>query len=305
MNYLLLTLLFLPVFASAQIPKNMNPKIDWRKQIDWQGHRGARGLLPENSLPAFQKALELGVQTLEMDVVISQDGEVVVSHEPWMNADICTKPDGDPVSVAEAMTLNLYKMPYAEIKTFDCGLRGNPRFPVQQPLNTYKPLLRDVIRLAKSYISQNRPVVYSNGIYFNIEIKSLPIGDGIFHPEPLAFAQKVYDVLRDGDVLKHATVQSFDPRALRAMRTIDPKVSMAFLVETEDSFEAQMAKLDFIPAVYSPKHTLVTPDLVQVVHHQGMKIVPWTVNDLARIRVLIALGVDGIITDFPNLIDDV
>lgn len=271
-------------------------------EFDWQGHRGARGLLPENTLIAFQKALELGVTTLEMDTAISADGEVVVSHEPWMNAEICLNPEGNRIPKADEMRHNLYKMSYSQIKLYDCGSLQHPRFPAQYATKAHKPLLREVLHFAERYTQDHERAP----IFYNIEIKSLPQGDGLFHPPPKEFAQKLYEVLKSANVLERAVVQSFDVRALKAMREIDPSVQLAYLVEkTATDFDAAMSLLGFIPAIYSPDHVLITPELVQKVHAAKMRLIPWTVNTTERMKELIALGVDGIITDYPNLIFEV
>ncbi len=133
-------------------------------EYDLQGHRGARGLLPENSIPGFLLALEYGVDTIEMDVVVSADSQVVVSHEPWMSAEICSHPDSTAVDEEEAMSLNLFTMSYERIALFDCGSRGNERFPEQEPMSVAKPLLVDALRAVES--AAETPVRY------NIEIKS-------------------------------------------------------------------------------------------------------------------------------------
>ena len=127
-------LLFFAIFAHAP--------------FDVQGHRGARGLLPENSIPGFKRALELGVTTLEMDVVIAADSTVVVSHEPWMSQVICRRPDGSPVEAADEF--NLHRMTYEEIRLFDCGSRGHPLFPRQTKMPVTKPRLSDVIDAAEA-----------------------------------------------------------------------------------------------------------------------------------------------------------
>lgn len=270
--------------------------------FDWQGHRGARGLLPENTIPAFTKALELGVMTLEMDTAISSDGEVVVSHEPWMNHEICLTPEGTRIPEADRMRHNLYKLTYEQIKAFDCGSLGHPRFPQQQAMKAHKPLLRDVIRMAEQHVitTQRAP------IYYNIEIKSLPLGDNLFHPTPAVYAQKLYDVLKSEGILERAVVQSFDVRALKAIHTLDATVQLAYLVEKEvTDFEVAMSRLDFTPAIYSPDQVLVTSTLIKQVHARNMRIIPWTVNTTEAMQSLVALGVDGIITDYPNLIFEV
>jgi glycerophosphoryl diester phosphodiesterase len=119
--------------------------------FDWQGHRGARGLMPENSVPAFLKALEFPVSTLELDVAISQDSQVVVSHEPWFSHHICSLPEGGAVTEEQEARLLLFQMPYSEIQRYDCGIRGNERFREQQAMPVVKPLLSDVVLAVEAY----------------------------------------------------------------------------------------------------------------------------------------------------------
>ncbi|WP_022836011.1 glycerophosphodiester phosphodiesterase [Salisaeta longa] len=264
--------------------------------FDLQGHRGARGLAPENTWPAFKKALALGVTTLEMDVVISQDGRVVVSHDPWMSPAFCQTPDGAPVQSLQHV---LYQMPYARIRQFDCGQRPNPEFPEQQLTSAPKPLLRTVIERAEAYTrTHDRPAVF-----YNIETKSRPGGDGQLHPPPDTFAQAVYDVLQATGVTARSTLQSFDVRTLQVAHRRDWPIRLALLVADgwgPDTLPEQLAALGFTPAIYSPEHTLVDAALVEAVHERGMQLIPWTVNDPDRMRRLIGLGVDGLITDYPN-----
>ena len=158
-----------------------------QKNINIHGHRGARGLFPENTVAAFIEAVKMGVDTLELDVVISADNKVVVSHEPWMNELFCTKPDGTPVEKNAGQKYNLHKMTYAEIKSFDCGKRTNPGFPQQKAIPSYKPLLREVIEEVETFTKENKlpPVKY------NIEIKSEQKDDGIFNPLPEIFVNLV------------------------------------------------------------------------------------------------------------------
>ena len=121
-------------------------------KFDIQGHRGARGLKPENTIPAFITALDSGVTTLEMDVVITKDKEVIVSHEPWMSSAICADPLGKAISEKEEKKHNIYKMTYEQVKGFDCGMRGNLRFPEQEKMQSVKPRLIEVIIAAENHI---------------------------------------------------------------------------------------------------------------------------------------------------------
>ena len=155
--------------------------------MDIQGHRGCRGLYPENSLPAFSKAIALGVHTLELDVVISKDHKVVVSHEPYMNHEIALDVYGNAISQDNELNHNLYQMSYDNIKRYDCGSKVHPRFPEQKKLNVYKPLLEEVIDLADELTNKT--------IRYNIEIKSLPEYDGIYSPPVEEFVQLVIEVI--------------------------------------------------------------------------------------------------------------
>ena len=134
--------------------------------IDFQGHRGCRGLMPENTIPAFLKALELQVTTLEMDAVITKDGKVIISHEPFFNHEITTKPTGDSVTESEEKSLNIFTMNYDSVVKYDVGLKPHPRFPLQQKIPAIKPLLIDVIDTAENYCNKYK----RNPVYYNIEI---------------------------------------------------------------------------------------------------------------------------------------
>ena len=284
------------VVCSCNHPKKMQ---DNKTGFDLEGHRGCRGLMPENTIPAFLKALELGVTTLEMDLVISKDNEVLLSHEPFFNHEISTKPDGQEVRESEELSLNIYKMSYAETRQFDVGLKAHPRFPQQQKMAAHKPLLTEVFDSVRLYCETHSRKMPR----FNIEIKSLPIGDKVFHPEPKPFADLVMAVIKSADLEKQVILQSFDFRVLQYLHTNYPNITTAALVEDYDKlpFEKQLEKLGYIPAIYSPAYELVTPELVKACHAKGLKLVPWTVNDVAEMQKLQSWGVDGLITDYPNL----
>ncbi len=267
------------------------------RTIDLQGHRGARGLLPENTIPAFQRALELGVTTLEMDVVINAESQVVLSHEPWISAKICTHPDGRNVTEHEEKQLRIYEMRHLEVAAFDCGSRGHPDFPSQQAMLLSKPLLADVLRAVATHSSASG----RTPVRFNIEIKSRPEYDGVFHPEVREYAKLLYEVLRDHDIVHRTTVQSFDDRALEAMHSIDSQVSTALLISNPNGFRENLARLSFVPEIYSPKYDLVDEELIRTAHAQNIQVIPWTVNDADIMRKLLDWGVDGLITDYPDL----
>jgi glycerophosphoryl diester phosphodiesterase len=267
--------------------------------FDWQGHRGARGLLPENSIPAFRKALDLGVTTLELDVVVSKDKQVVVSHEPFFSADICTDPSGKPIAKGDEKSRNLYTYTYAEIQGFDCGSRGNPRFPEQQKQKVAKPLLGEVIRSMEAYRREKNLPAFR----YSIEIKSTPAGDNVYHPGVAEFSDLVHRVITEQLSPDRFTLQCFDFRVLRYWHEKYPAVTLVALVENMRGAEKNLADLGFTPAVYSPYYQLLTgKDAVDAIHRLGMKVIPWTVNDPDDMRRLKAWGVDGIITDYPDRI---
>lgn len=259
-------------------------------RFDIQGHRGARGLLPENTIPAFLKAAELGVQTLELDVVVSSDHQVIVSHEPFLNPQICLDPDGNPIT--DEHRFNLYRMKSAEIQQCDCGSLVHPKFPKQKKMVVPKPLLSEVFAAIKK--------TYPN-IGYNIEIKSTLTGDGVSHPTPETFAQLLLKEIEKAGLLQQVTVQSFDPRSLQAMHRIAPNLCLAYLTDNNDIPAQQIRDLGFVPAIYSPHHKLLDPALVYTCHQMGMKVIPWTVNEVADMDSVFISGADGLITDYPDI----
>ena len=267
--------------------------------FDAQGHRGCRGLMPENTIPAMFKAIDLGVTTLEMDVVISADGKVIVSHDPYMNADISTDPNGKYIQAGEQRKYILYKMPSEEIQRWDVGLKPHPKFPRQERLKAVKPLLSELIDSVEAYVKRTgKPAVA-----YNIETKLSPNTDHINHPDPARFMQLVMEVIRQKHIAKRVTIQSFDKRTLQVLHKTHPKVKTSFLIDAgnRSTPDQLIQELGFKPATISPAYQLVTAEYVNTCHTLGMKVLPWTVNDRETIVRLKSLGVDGIISDYPDL----
>ena len=297
-KYLLFSTLVFLTFACHQRKLIDDMSVKTTDTFSWQGHRGARGLLPENTIPAFLKALDFPVQTLECDVAISKDGLVIVSHEPYFSAEICTKPDGIPVTEAEAKSLRIYEMTYEEIKEYDCGMRPHPRFPDQQQTPVYKPSLADVVKAVQAYCRiHEKPQPR-----WNIEIKSEPEGDFIFHPNPEDFVEILVKELKALGIYELTNLQSFDLRPLEVLHEKYPEMVLAFLVENEDGHEKNLAKLSFTPEIYSCYYKFLTKKIVEDLHKRGLKVIPWTVNTREEMEDLQEIGVDGIITDYPNFI---
>jgi glycerophosphoryl diester phosphodiesterase len=265
--------------------------------LDLQGHRGSRGLMPENTIPAMKKAIDLGVATLEMDVVISKDNKVVVSHEPYFSEVITTTPEGKYLTKEEAQNHLIYSMTYDSIMKYDVGLKPHPVFPAQQKIKVYKPLLSELIDSAEVYAeAKGRKILY------NIEIKSNKETDNIRHPLPTVFATLLIDVLLEKNILDRAIIQSFDVRPLQFLHNNHGEIKLSYLVEKPGlSLDEQLLLLGFTPDIYSPDYLMVNKKLVEDCHKKNIKIIPWTINTLDEMNKLMAMGVDGIISDYPDL----
>lgn len=255
--------------------------------------------MPENTIPAMLKALDLGVTTLEMDVVITRDKKVILSHEQWFGEEITTKPDGSYMRDREERKFNIYWMTYEQTKDFDVGMKPHPRFPRQQKMKVTKPLLADLVDSVRDHVRRTGRALP----FYNIETKSNPDFDGVFHPKPEEFVDLLMAVINEKEIADSVIIQSFDFRTLKYLHEKYPAVQTAMLIEDFDgrSLDEQIKDLGFIPAIYSPAHSLVDPKLVRKCHNLQMKVIPWTVNTRESIDALAKMGVDGIITDYPDL----
>jgi glycerophosphoryl diester phosphodiesterase len=265
-------------------------------KFDVQGHRGARGLRPENTIPGFLLAIDSGVTTIELDVVISKDKQVVVSHEPWISSSICLDPTGTPLEPKQEKKLNIYQLTYDEVKQFDCGSLGNKNFPQQEKIKVSKPLLSDVIVAVENHIKSYA----SYEVDYNIEIKSTPDGDKKFHPSVEEFSDLVYNLVDQYIPLERLVIQSFDFRVLKYWHDKYPHIRLAALVENTKSIESNLNALGFKPSIYSPYFKLLSKEKVRYLHGQKMRVIPWTVNEVSDMLSLKGMGVDGFITDYPD-----
>lgn len=266
------------------------------KKFDFQGHRGCRGLFPENSIDGFIEALRLGVTTLEMDVVISRDRQVICSHDPWFSHFISTDPEGLELLEEDELKHLIFEKTLEEILKYDCGLRYYAAFPKQQKRRSQKPTLGAVIDAAEAFAKKTgRPKPF-----YNIETKCTPEGDLRFHPEPGDFSELLLEVIFNRKVESRTLIQSFDIRSLRYIRRKYPKIKLSLLIENDRSAEENIQKLGFAPSTYSPDYELVTPELIKYCRKMKMKLIPWTVNDTADMKRLINMGVDGLISDYPD-----
>lgn len=282
------TFLLLMLSAAVQV---------YGQAFDLQGNRGARGIMPENTIKGMLRALDLGANTISMNTVITKDKKVILSQEPYFNHEYSLKPDGKPISLKEQKSYNIYQMDYADVQKFDIGSKVHNRFPYQQKYIAYKPLLEETIDSVESYVKKNR-LPKPN---YSIETKTIPNGDNEFQPEPAEFIELIMEVVNRKKLSKRVTIQSFDIRTLQYLHEHYPKVKTALFVDEKIDFEVNVRELGFRPAVYSPYSVLVGKSLVDRCHESGVKIIPWTVNSVKDMKYLIGLGVDGVVTDYPNL----
>ncbi len=265
--------------------------------FDYQAHRGGRGLMPENTIPAMLAVMDNNkVTTLEMDLAVTKDEQVVVSHDPTLNPIITTKADGTYIKANE---FTIYQMDYMQLQKFDVGLKIHPGFSQQKKLAVTIPTLNDLV---DSVELKGKNI--GRQMFYNIEIKSVDGKDIIEHPVPEEFVDLVVHLIKQKNIVNRTSIQSFDLRPLKVLHKKYPNVQTAYLVEGKNTGDVKM-KLDllgFTPTIYSPEFKYVTKETVDYCHANNMKIIPWTVNTKTEMDALIALGVDGLITDYPNLI---
>jgi glycerophosphoryl diester phosphodiesterase len=242
------------------------------------GHRGARAMYPENTIPAFEYAIKAGVDVLEMDVAVTRDNVLVISHDPHMNPEICKGPQ--PNALIRTLTLK-------EVREYDCGALRNPRFPTQHPVpGTHIPTLDEVLSLS------------SQGTFeYNIETKSYPEHPD-YTPPPDVFARMMLDQIRKHKLESRVIVQSFDFRTLHAMKQLAPEIRLSALYEGAPRSFVDIAK-EARARIISPVFQLVTKDQVKAAHSAGLQVVPWTANTPSDWDKLIDAGVDAIISDNP------
>ena len=286
--------------------------------FDLQGHRGARGLSPENTLPGFQRALDLGVDTLECDLAITRDGVVVIHHDLWLNPDTTRGPDGKWL---DARGPAIHDLTFPELQQYDVG-RLKPgteyarAFPEQQPVDgTRIPRLADLFDLVKR--SGNSTVG------FDCETKISPHEPAATLP-PEEFARKAIVEIRKAGMERRTMVQSFDWRTLQVIQKEAPEIRTMYLTTPRTlapagsgrpspwlaGFAPELQLGGSVPKavhaaggrIWAPNHAFLTPALLAEARALGITVIPWTVNDPPSILKLLDMGVDGIISDRPDLV---
>lgn len=264
-----------------------------------EAHRGGRGLMPENTIEAMLNAMKIdGITTLEMDTHISKDGKVVVTHDDYLSPAFMLTPDGKDIPATDAKKYPIFGMNYDEIKQFDLGTKYYDLFPQQKKEKTHLPLLTDLIDAVQRDIKTNKRKQF----FYNIETKCTESGDGIINPKPDEFVKLLMEVIIKKKVADFVVIQSFDKRTIQIIHEKYPKMKTSFLVANRKTYEENIADLGYKPFILSPVWQMVNEDFVKKAHADGVKIIPWTANTLADIQKLKALNVDGIISDYPDIL---
>ncbi|TGM87498.1 glycerophosphodiester phosphodiesterase [Leptospira bouyouniensis] len=289
--------------ASVETPNRL------RKDIDLQGHRGARGLKPENSWPAFEEAIKYKMVTLELDTVLTKDKRVVIHHDSDTNPIICQNADGSQIQKK-----SLYDMTLSELQALDCGSKKNPNFPKQIPVPGTKLLsLEEFFELVLKHEKKTKEVYE-----FNIETK-FPDDGSASDALVKEHTDKLIQIIEKYKVVDRSTIQSFDLRTLSVSKLKNPKIkTSALFVPTY--FQGFLMTIGFGNGyretilslakekqadIISPYFLYVTPKFVKNSHDKGMMVIPWTVNTEKEMNRLVSCGVDGIISDYPDMLDKV
>lgn len=286
--------------STSNDPKSLKPAEF--PVFDAESHRGGRGVMPENTIPAMLYSLSLdGITTLEMDVKVTADRKLVLSHDDCLNPWFTRKPNGEDLQEEEKKDYPIMQMTYDELKQFDVGSKFHHLFPNQYKMEVSIPLLDDVIDSVQYFIEKNG----RDQVFYNIETKSSEEGDHKYNPVPEEFVELLMDVIEEKEITPYVIIQSSDIRTLIVLREKYPHVRTSYLVgarRKDFTVEEDLEVLGFIPDIYSPNFKYITREDVEKCQQMGMKVVVWTPNTKKEIEELKAMGVDGIITDYPELL---
>ncbi len=258
--------------------------------VDVQGHRGARAVRPENTIPAIKEALEAGVNTLEFDLVATKDRVLILNHDPIISGKICTGPNGQPIDLG----IPFINMSLKEAKSYDCGRLKNPRFPKQKPVpGTKIPTFAEVLEYVKT-----SGILGSEKVMFNVELKSVPAQPQLT-PDNEEYVDLFLTEVKKAGVLDRMVLQSFDHRLLRIAKEKEPQLKISALIAGSLPNLVVLAK-DLKAEYISPYFQFIDKEVVESLHKAGVKVVPWTLNEEKDWELVLGFGVDGIITDDPR-----
>lgn len=267
--------------------------------FSYEGHRGARGLYPENSIGAMKVAIDFPkVTTLELDCHITKDKKVIVYHDHYINPKFVRYTNSKELRGADNKGI-VYKYTWKDLQQFDIGSNGNPDFPQQKKVKTQIALLGDLIAATEAYAKEKREAP----MYYNIETKSKEDKDHEYHPSAQEFSDLVLEVILEKGIAPRTVIQSFDKRTIQYINKTYPQIKTSYLIEGSNtkSVKELIDELGYKPFIISPYYKLATETFIKEAHKLGVKVIPWTVNTAEEIQALKALKVDGIISDYPNL----
>ena len=268
-----------------------------------ESHRGGRGAMPENTIPAMLYSLSIDdITTLELDIHVTADKQLVLSHDAYINPSFVLKPDGTEIDKSENKDYPIFQLTYDELKGYDVGSKVHEGFPDQKKMKVSIPLLGDVIDSVQHYIK----IHDRKQVFYNIETKSSEAKDNVLNAAPEEFVKLLMDVVENKGVAPYVIVQSFDIRTLQILNEKYPHIRTSYLVSParrkEFTIEEDFDLLGFDPDIYSPNFKNITKEEIEKCHDRGVKVVVWTPNTIEEIDELMEMGVDGIITDYPELL---
>ncbi|MEO8853555.1 MAG: glycerophosphodiester phosphodiesterase family protein [Ginsengibacter sp.] len=288
------SLLFVGLLVSCASTKSSKSNM---QNFDKQAHRGGRGLMPENTIASEKNAINYDC-TMEMDLQMSKDKKIVVSHDAYFNSDFCLTPEGDTMSKKDGLSRLIYDMDYDSVAKYDVGIKPYPAFPRQIKMHAIKPLLSVLIDSAEDYAKK-----LHHEAHYNIEIKSSPKSDGKTYSTLEEYVDLAMGIIINKGIESRTMMQSFDVRALKMIHEKYPNVKISFLVDASNkkTVDEYINELGFKPDIFSSEFSLVTLDLVKAFHQKNILVIPWTPDTLEEIQRLKDMGVDGAITDYPDL----
>ena len=281
--------------------------------LDLQGHRGARGLRPENTWPSFRTAIDFQMTTLELDTVLTKDGAVIIHHDIETNPEICRNLDGTPIQKK-----SIYELTLSELKMLDCGSLKNSKFPEQVPVpGTPLLTIEEFFRLVAQE-EGNRKKKGLPPLRFNIETK-FPDPEKINESTVNALVKTLVSAIERAKTVEVSTIQSFYLPVLPLVKSLNPRIQTSALFAPTRPQGLWMILgggsgyrrgiLDqasrFQADIISPYYLYVNSEFMHLARERRLRVIPWTVNDKQEMRRLISLGVDGIITDYPDRLLDV
>jgi len=259
-----------------------------QQQTKFIGHRGCRGTYPENTIEGFKRAISYGADGIEWDIIVNKNNEIIISHEPYVDTTYC-----QPVNKGKGFTKqNLYEMSTDEIKLIDCGSKFYEKFPNQEKVIESKPLLKDVER---------ELLGYEGIVLFEIKSESSLVTE--YYPNPEKYADIIYNHVKDSPLKSNYIYMSFDPEILNELYTLMSKERYVLLeYKPLKCFSKLKESLNFTPHAFGLNYKIITPKFVNKSHKENIEVFAWTVNEIETSNELIEIGVDAIITDYPNLI---